>query len=357
MAKEQLLRKRQRDLDRVCTTFRVDQPSYRFTLETCDNLTGIILDSKGNRVAVFDAENSAVVSKVATYNVCIEGEGTGVAYTEWLESGDTACCDELRQKITELETLLNNIISGSTETGCCEELRTEITNLDQRVTILEQGGGATPECCERLSTEIESLKVRIAALEGKAFIATYNVTTAQEINEYLSSTNEPFAPILVKRGEDYYTVTTAAKQAENKVIIRTFATLSGEFYMFTYTITDGTWASSSYGFQGKLTAGDNITINNNVISATGGGGGLPADFDIVGGTNAQVTKNGNVYTVSATDTNTQTTLLPGSGVTISDGGTDGNHVYTITATGGGGGGDEIDIQSTSPNLTVTVEIV
>lgn len=90
MAKEQLLRKRQRDLDRVCTTFRVDQPSYRFTLETCDELTGIILDSKGNRVATFDAENSAVVSKVATYNVCIEGEGTGTAYTEWMESGDTA---------------------------------------------------------------------------------------------------------------------------------------------------------------------------------------------------------------------------------------------------------------------------
>lgn len=105
---------------------------------------------------------------------------------------------------------------------------------------------------------------------GGVFVATYNVTTAQEIIAYLDAAKEPFAPMLVKRGADYYTVVTASKQAENKVIIRTFATLSGDYYMFAYTITDNVWAASSHGFQKRLESGTNIkTINGQAIVGSG----------------------------------------------------------------------------------------
>lgn len=121
--------------------------------------------------------------------------------------------------------------------------------------------------------------------DDKTFIAEYNVTTAQEIIAYLDAAKEPFAPMLVKRGADYYTVTTAAKQDANKVIIRTFATLSGNFYMFTYTITGSTWAASSYGFQKLLESGTNIkTINGQSLLGSG-------DIPIQGG--AQVQANWN----------------------------------------------------------------
>ena len=107
-------------------------------------------------------------------------------------------------------------------------------------------------------------------VDEKTFVAEYNVTTAQEIIAFLDAAKEPFAPMVVKRGTDYYTVTTAAKQDANKVIIRTFATLSGNYYMFTYTVTDGTWASSSYGFQKLLESGTDIkTINGQSLLGSG----------------------------------------------------------------------------------------
>lgn len=106
--------------------------------------------------------------------------------------------------------------------------------------------------------------------DAKAFIAEYNVTTAQEIIDFIDASNEPYAPMQVKRGGSYYTVVTAVKQDTNQVIIRTFATLSGNYYMFTYTVTDGTWASSSYGFQKLLESGTNIkTINGQSILGSG----------------------------------------------------------------------------------------
>ncbi|MBR0090221.1 MAG: collagen-like protein [Lachnospiraceae bacterium] len=104
----------------------------------------------------------------------------------------------------------------------------------------------------------------------KAFVAEYNVTTAQEIIAYIDSTNEPFPPILIKRGSDYYTAITAQKQADNKVILRSFATLSGDYYIFMYTITDGLWAASNYPFQKKLESGTNIkTINGQSVIGSG----------------------------------------------------------------------------------------
>lgn len=118
--------------------------------------------------------------------------------------------------------------------------------------------------------------------DGKVFVAEYGVTTAQEILAHLNAGNEPFAPILIKRGNSYYTTTTAERQADNRVIIRSFATLSGEYYMFTYTVTDGTWAASSHGFQKLLESGTNLkTINGQSLLGSGdlpiSGGSITVD--------------------------------------------------------------------------------
>lgn len=103
---------------------------------------------------------------------------------------------------------------------------------------------------------------------GEAFVATYGTTTAQEIIAHLEG-DSPL-PMFVERSGSYYTVTTAAKQAANKIIIRTFATLGGEYYMFTYTVTDGTWAGASQGFQYKLESGTNLkTVGGNSLLGAG----------------------------------------------------------------------------------------
>ena len=369
MAQETVLRKRSRDGDKVCTSYVIPKSSYKFTFETCDDVECTIKDKKGNTVAVLNASTPTVtISNTGNYNICIEGIGLGTLFAEYVQGGGGEdCCDELREKdvdlqnqidsaksrVTALESQVNNIINGSIQTGCCIELNEDLDALEERVRRLEEGGGGE-ECCDELRTEISNIKNRLTAVENKLadqfLIATYGTTTAQEILAYVGE--EPFAPILLKRGNDYYGVTELSRQADNKVILRTIGSSSGEFYVFTYTITDGTWASSANGLQQKLTAGNNITIENNVISSSGGGGGgLPADFAINGGDNAQVVRNGNQFTISATDTvpdvdkayvdaqiaaigdnDTVTTITAGNNVSVVDNGTGGNHAYTISAT-------------------------
>lgn len=108
------------------------------------------------------------------------------------------------------------------------------------------------------------------------FVAEYNVTTSQELLAYLDSTKEPFAPILVKRGNTYYTAVISTPGAD-KVNISTFGTISGEGYLFNYTVTGANWSSSNIGFQTKLESGTNIkTINNQSLLGSG-------NIDIQGG--------------------------------------------------------------------------
>ena len=128
-------------------------------------------------------------------------------------------------------------------------------------------------------SDIESL------LEKKVFVAEYNVTTAAEIRAYLDSAEEPFAPILVKRGNDYYTGILSTKSGNDAAIIRVIGSGSGEFFLFTYTVTNATWANSSYGLQKKLESGTNIkTINGKSIL---GSGDLAVDGVPAGGTTGQ----------------------------------------------------------------------
>lgn len=198
MPQEIVLRKRERDGNKVCTTYDISEPSYKFTLDTCDNIKATIKNTSGFVVAILTLNApTTIVSKKGNYNICIEGVGIGTLYAEWTQSG-----------------------SGGGE-DCCDELRTQIINVTNR----------------------------------------------------LNNQN----------------------------------------------ITGGTGISVTR-------SGDNYTITN---TAPAGG---------------------------SQDKNTVTTLVPGNGVSITDSGTGGNHVYTITASGGSGG-DDIDIVSTSANITVTMEIV
>lgn len=105
---------------------------------------------------------------------------------------------------------------------------------------------------------------------GKVFVATYGSTTAQDILSYMDATKEPFAPIIIKRGNDYYTSILSVKQADNKVLLRCVGSSSGSYYIFNYTVTDGSWASNSQGLQNILESGVNVkTINDQPVLGSG----------------------------------------------------------------------------------------
>ena len=103
--------------------------------------------------------------------------------------------------------------------------------------------------------------------------------------------------------------------------------------------------------QTTLTAGTNITIVDNVISATGGGGSSYTAGDGIDITNDVISVTGKVDTTTystytaATDTalaSKQTTLTAGTGISIVD--------NVISATGGGGGGKAVNAGT---NISIT----
>lgn len=109
-----------------------------------------------------------------------------------------------------------------------------------------------------------------AAGDAKAFVATYNVTSAADIIAYLDSANEPFAPILVKRGSDYYTAALATRSGTDGVIVRVMGSGSGDYIIFNYTVRGTIWSSASYTFQKKLVSGTDIkTINGESLLGSG----------------------------------------------------------------------------------------
>ena len=111
------------------------------------------------------------------------------------------------------------------------------------------------------------------------FVAVYGETTAQEVLEYIDQFPDRISSVIVKRGNDYYSTILAVKQADNKVLLRCIGSASGSYYIFNYTVTDGTWASNSQGLQNLLVSGENIkTVNNQSLLGSGnidiqGGGG------------------------------------------------------------------------------------
>lgn len=321
MAEQLVLRKRNRDLNRVCTSYVVTS-TMKFTLETCDPVVANIRDSRGNLIAVLTEQSpSTVVNAGGTYNICLEGEGVGTLWVQpWSDGGEVEdCCDELRAKDAELQNLINsletrvtNIINGSIETGCCVALEQELNDLKDRVDALEQSGGASADCCNELRQRLTVVEGDITELKNRMTAVENRVTTVE--GDITNITNQ------ISQIADTNTVTTIV--AGNNVSV-------------TDTGTDGNHIYT--------------------ISATGGSGGgtLPIDFDITNGANVQVQRNGNEFTISATDTvpdvdkayvdaaiagvadtNTVTTLTAGTGISITDTGTGGNHAYTVSTSGG-----------------------
>lgn len=121
--------------------------------------------------------------------------------------------------------------------------------------------------------EIKNKPDNLATTEdvaAKVFIAEYNVTTAAELIAYLNSANEPFAPVLVKRGNDYYTAVLATKSGTNDVIVRVMGSGSGDYIIFNYTVRGAVWSSNSYIFQKKLVSGTDIkTLNGESLLGSG----------------------------------------------------------------------------------------
>lgn len=386
MARETVLRKRSRDGRKVCTTYGISDPSCKFTFDTCDNIETTIKDSKGLTVAILSLNApTATISKKGNYNVCIEGEGIGTLYTECGQGGGGECCDELREKISQLEQRINNIINGTVETGCCEELRTELELLKERVRRLEEGGGGGggSDCCDELREEINNIKTRLTTVENNI----ENLTTRLDNQNITGGTGIS----VTKQGDSYIINNTgggglpadfAINQGDNVQVVK-----QGNQYTIsaTDTVPDVNKQYVDDAIAGipttTLVEGANVTITDSgtggshvyTISASGGGeGGLPQDFSITGGDNVTVQKSGNVYTVSATDTkpdvtkqyvddaiagiednDTVTTLTAGSGVTITDTGTGGNHNYKIDVDGGMDFADDYMVISKSPNIIIT----
>lgn len=184
MAREEVLRKRSRDGNKVCTTYIVPKSSYALDFETCDgSVNCTIKDSGGRTLVTLTMTSSITVLDKGAYNICIEGTGTGTLYSEFTEggSGDMNCCEEMRQADAEirieinnvssqlrtLETKVNNIINGTTSTACCNELDGEIEALKQRVRVLEDAtSSGDPACCEELRAEITPIKNRLTTIEN-----------------------------------------------------------------------------------------------------------------------------------------------------------------------------------------------
>lgn len=139
----------------------------------------------------------------------------------------------------------------------------------------------------------ESIKtVNNLSLLGKGnidtgFVANYGETTAQEIVAYIDQFPDKISSVIVKRGSDYYSTILTVKQADNKVLLKCIGSASGNYYLFTYTVTDGTWASNSQGLQNLLVSGENIkTVNNQSLLGSG-------NIDISGGGSVFVARYNN----------------------------------------------------------------
>lgn len=307
---EMVLRKRARDLKKVCTTYGLLDPPCRFFLDTCDDIEATIKDSKGLTVSILSLTTpNATISKKGNYNICIEGNGIGTLYTSCGESGGGGgedCCDELREKyenlliqINDLRTRivnLENIIENLGE-DCCEELRTEINNLKERVRILEQqGGGGGDGCCEELRNEITNINNRLTTIEN-------NITNITNRLNNLTITGGTGISV-TKQGDNYTIVNTSPNTDSVTTIV----------------------AGNNISVTDTGTGGNHVYT---ISSTGGGGGGLPSDFDIQGGTNVTVTKNGNVYIISSRDTDTKPVLVQPLTVTCDIGGIPANTTYMV----------------------------
>lgn len=169
------------------------------------------------------------------------------------------------------------------------------TALAARVTALEEAE-IPPPSWDEVTDKPDNLATT-DDVNAKVFVAEYNVTTAQEIMDYMDSSNEPYAPIVIKRDTNYHTVETMFKRNDETVVLRSTGTINGEYYMFTYAVTGNVWAiSTDYGFQRKLESGTNIkTVGGQSLLGSGdipvSGSQAQADWEETDTTSAAYIQN------------------------------------------------------------------
>ena len=89
-------------------------------------------------------------------------------------------------------------------------------------------------------------------LDKNVFVAVYNQTTAQELLDYLATTNKPYAPIIVERGGQYYTAILSFKQNDETAYIRLLGSASGEYTVFNHSIKGKVWGTETTTLQKKI---------------------------------------------------------------------------------------------------------
>ena len=89
-------------------------------------------------------------------------------------------------------------------------------------------------------------------LDKNVFVAVYNQTTAQELLDYLATTNRPYAPIVVERSGQYYTAILSFKQNNETAYIRILGSASGEYTIFNHSIKGNVWGTETATLQKKI---------------------------------------------------------------------------------------------------------
>ena len=249
--------------------------------------TPIIIDTALSTTSTNPVQNKAIGQAVTDINATLAEKADSAEVDAELATlsaaialkADTADLDDYVEKVTGKGLSTNDytdadkaIVDGVT--AALAE-KADASDLDEKQDVLTAGQNIT------ITKNTQTGETVISATGGsgdtdKTFVAEYGVTTAQEILAYLDSTKEPFAPILVKRGNTYYTAVISTPGTD-RVNLSTFGTISGEGYLFNYTVTGANWSSSNIGFQTKLVSGTSIkTINGESILGSG-------NIDIQGG--------------------------------------------------------------------------
>lgn len=127
------------------------------------------------------------------------------------------------------------------------------------------GGGEVADVKVKTSSQYESV---VDENDKTAYIDLSDYAKESELSEYVTS--DGLTLILA----NYVTSTSLSS------ILNDYVTDSELSTALSYYVTQSELSTELTSYQPKLTAGENITIENNVISASGGGGGgldLPTD--------------------------------------------------------------------------------
>ena len=172
---------------------------------------------------------------------------------------------------TQHTTDINRIdgeLAGKASTASVTTLRGDMEDEIERVE------GDYQDADTALDTRLTAVETAQTTTEGNVTTLQQNVTTLQETQTSQTSAIQG--------------IRSNVRQAQRDItqLEATTSTLSGDVSSLQQTVS---------GKQDKLTAGTNITIQNNVISASGGGGQVTLD-DTVTETSSNGVKSSGIYT-------------------------------------------------------------